>query len=721
MSGIEQIKQEVRAFIEATYGQAGPAVVDVMMNAYINNPEADKLEYWQSIHQSVSTNAAAAQSVSSAQAVQPSAGETIEQIKEQLKYHYSSVYGSTGEKMVENFETKPGADTLEFWQEKIKNIRDLKTKDDKPAAIPGRYICKEDNGGVVITEYKMSSTSPETEIDIPPVIDGKKVIGIRNRAFGNCGLNRVTIPEGVAFIGNESFKKNNFTSIAIPSSVKEIGENAFSYGALESVVIPDSVTSIGEGAFAKNKSLSSVTIPGSVKSIGEGAFNACALTSLTIGKGIETISKRAFADNALTNVIIPDTIKIIGEEAFKGNQISELTIGKGVSAIEEKAFSENKLSNVTVPDNVETIGKEAFNGNPLTLAVVPDNAKIDDRAFPSSLKTGLKKASVLAFENNNAHCAKPEDFEWRKTKDGKGVVIDKYTGKDTQIIFPPQIMGLPVIEIKQIRSNTLTSVVFPDSITEIGTHMLGFCGEISSVTIGKGVKTIGTYAFQKNKKLTQVIIPDNVETIGRGAFEDCGLTSLTIGNGVKKIEQNAFAGNQLTEVIIPGSVTTLERGAFYNNKLNSIIIPNSITVISMFAFGENKLKSVTLYSGITEIESSAFWNNNLKSITIPEGVKKIGAEAFHENKLVNLTLPDSITVICKSAFEHNSLESVKFGKGLINIEDRAFADNPKFIDIFIPDNVVTIASGAFTGPLTISVSKNTKLGSLHTLAKVIKR
>jgi hypothetical protein len=90
------------------------------------------------------------------------------------------------------------------------------------------------------------------------------VTSIGDRAFYDCSLWDVTIPNSVTSIGDRAFYKcSSLTSVTIPNSVTSIGEDAFSYcSLLTSVTIPSSVTSIGDSAFKNCKSLTSVKYTG---------------------------------------------------------------------------------------------------------------------------------------------------------------------------------------------------------------------------------------------------------------------------------------------------------------------------------------------------------------------------------------------------------------------------------------------------------------------------
>ena len=88
---------------------------------------------------------------------------------------------------------------------------------------------------------------------------------------------------------------------------------------------------------------------------------------------------------------------------------------------------------------------------------------------------------------------------------------------------------------------TLTSVVIPNSVTNIGDEAFHGSFNMTSVTIGNSVTSIGASAFFSCKGLHSIIIPNSVTTIGSQAFYAChSLTSVTIGNSMVKIGSIAF-------------------------------------------------------------------------------------------------------------------------------------------------------------------------------------
>jgi len=74
--------------------------------------------------------------------------------------------------------------------------------------------------------------------------------------------------------------------------------------------------------------------------------------------------------------------------------------------------------------------------------------------------------------------------------DGKGTIVS-YNGKDTIIVIPDQIGGVPVKAIGKgaFVNNNLISVTIPNSVTSIGFGAF-WHNKLTSVTIGDGL-TVG--------------------------------------------------------------------------------------------------------------------------------------------------------------------------------------------------------------------------------------
>ena len=465
--------------------------------------------------------------------------QIIEQIKQELKEHLEATNPSMAGVMMGSFVGHPSAGDAAFWVNIRKSLVPAASgtgSNDGP-----KFVCKEDGGSVIITEFDINYDLADP------------------KAWYKRGNKSVVIP-------NEIDGK----------PVKGIGDGAFYAKCLTGLTLPDGLEFIGADAFKAGGEFTELKIPDSVTSIGKEAFDGGKLVNVTLGKGLQTLS----------------------EGVFRYNQISSIDLSSVVT-IEDKAFENNNFEGMlTIPKNIKSIGREAFAYNKLTLVVVPDDCNVGREI--GGVRVKVSKESDYAFETQNTHFAQPEDFTWKKTADGKGVIIEKYAGKAAEVFIPSQIEGLPVTELAnksfaKIKTRlTVPRVIIPDSVITIGNEVFSGC-ELTSVEIGKGVQTIGGSAFRGNK-IKEAAIPDSVITIGSSAFCECELTSVRIGKGVQTIKSDAFKDNKLKEVTIPDSVKSIETRAFCGNQLKSVSVPkNASLAISNSGSFKNPIDTITSF------------------------------------------------------------------------------------------------------------------------------
>ena len=459
---------------------------------------------------------------------------------------------------------------------------------------------------IVSGDYKIVQENPDFKV-VGPVIPTDRIlytVYTDDLSDDFNGLRSWWIDENSDIESNTYDKNTGKGELILKEGVTEISgydddgwRNAFDEcgASIESIVLPTQITSIGAAAFYYIDSLTSIVIPDSVEIVGEYAFEGCSglvepvynancfvyfpcgyATEYTIQDGIRQICGSAFRNcDDLTSITIPDSVTSIGEYAFSGcSGLTSITIPDSVTEIDNNAFEYcTKSTSITIPDSVTSIGEYAFN----------------------------------AVKNIIYHGIAATGSPWgANTINGfiEGNLI--YSDETKQVLTGCDVSA--------------TSVVIPNSVTEISYRAFLGCSELESIAIPDSVTKIGYESFSGCSGLTSIIIPNSVISIGEYAFSSCsGLIEVTIPDSITFINTYAFYGcSSLTSVTIPNSVISIYNCAFENcRSLTSITLPDSVTYIDFNAFYNcSGLISVTLGNSVTNIRNNAFYGCiNLASVT----------------------------------------------------------------------------------------------------------
>ena len=301
-----------------------------------------------------------------------------------------------------------------------------------------------------------------------------------------------------------------------------------------------------------------------------------------------------------------------------------------------------------------------------------DTSRTQNENSTESSKSSVSDISSEAGEVSNTTVNSAKDFEY--TIENDEVTITKYTGYDTDVIFPDTIEGKSVTKITgETEPGWEQSIFLSNQIDKI-----------KSVKIPDTVKTIGDYTFFNCKSLTDIDIPSSVTEIGSSAFKLCtSLKNINIPSSVVKVGGIAFFNtpwydNQPDGLVYTGSVVYKYKGDMPEN--TSITIKDGTVGISSSAFYDyDELTSITLPDSISYIEELAFSGcKSLESIIIPDNVTFIGLEAFSRcSSLSNVIIPDGVTEIAKEAFAYcEGLESITIPPSVTTFGDNVFDECP---------------------------------------------
>ena len=223
----------------------------------------------------------------------------------------------------------------------------------------------------------------------------------------------------------------------------------------------------------------------------------------------------------------------------------------------------------------------------------------------------------------------------------------------------------------------------------IGHEAFRGCNNLSSITLGEGIKSIGDYAFSGCSKLTEVTIPNKTTSLGEYCFSGNSLlANIDLGNGLKTIGQYCFSGCSMPEISIPASVTSIGNYTFNNCSLADVVIEDRTSELTLGSNGSSPLfascplDSVYIGGKIKYNTSSSsgyspfYRNTSLRTIVITDEEEEIYDNEFYGcTSLKNVTMGDGVKKIGNWAFSGcSNLDYFNFGSGMQSIGDEAFSD-----------------------------------------------
>lgn len=180
-----------------------------------------------------------------------------------------------------------------------------------------------------------------------------------------------------------------------------------------------------------------------------------------------------------------------------------------------------------------------------------------------------------------------------------------------------------------VQGGVATIIGFNDSITHaMGPYAIVIPSTINGLPVVKIGRDAFVYSTVENVEVSSVVIPSSISVIEQGAFANqSGLTTLTLNEGIKYIDEHAFLNTYyLQDITIPNSCLSIKLSAFdcyregYANVNTTVVIGTGIQNISNFAFaGRNGAggRSFTINATMPPPQHDIFTNNYDFTIYVP--------------------------------------------------------------------------------------------------------
>ena len=619
------------------------------------------------------------------------------------------------------------------------------------------------------------------------IIIPDKVTSIGYSAFGGCNaLKNLTIGKNVTSISNSAFSASSLESIKVTigntkyhsykNCLIDNASKTLILGCKNSEIPSDgSVTKIGYMAFANCASLERITLPDSVTEIDNSAFYNC--------DNVTEINYKGEIDNyfkikGLNNIISKTRTLLLNGEELTG----ELIIPDGTTSIPAYIFSGcASIESIVVPDSVTSIGSGAFYGcsglKSITLPFVGgfkisnyDQRRNDfilfgyifgkeeydgsvetvqnyydknSKPVPTTfyLPAFLKSVTVNGggfFEGAFSNCSGLTDISINNEKyvfylnESENIFSGCSSLENLSIAVPENYSFGKYFGEESYESGVEVRQRHPQTLNDTYYYTYYVPASLKNVTVSSG--DISKYSFENLTNLSSVTIGDGVTKINAGAFIGCTGLEMTLGSGAKTFEykyDNSLSdnftqinitdlkgwcessghsyvtspdlklyvgGNELSgDLIIPEGTTSIDANAFaYCTKITSVTVPNSVTIINNGAFiGCAGIKSMTLpYAFGSKAYSDDTAINPFASVF---GLLSETDDATGFEKIESLKPYENNETSSVIAYYHvpSGLESVTITGGRIIRE--AFHNMSMLKEITLKSGVTGIGIRAFSG------------------------
>lgn len=306
-----------------------------------------------------------------------------------------------------------------------------------------------------------------------------------------------------------------------------------------------------------------------------------------------------------------------------------------------------RLQEMTINDMPAVLVE--MNGQGFDILWIGDSGDLYFLMFPNDDDAFVQQAlevgqSLRVFHRKDERVNPASDFDC--TAENGEVTITDYTGTREHVLIPSEIGGFPVTALadKAFYEKHVTTVVVPDSVTEIGDLCFSGDNYLVSLTLPDGLAELPYGALESCFRLMDFDLPQGLKKISGSALQyNYYLTHLTLPSSLTEIEQLNFIGLHGLQSLTPAE----DDAAFKLDETNGLLMTADGTRLLHCFSDISPAEEIILPEGVKIVDPFAFhYDYDVERIVLPEGVETIGAMAFAMcPNLTEIVIPASVTDI----------------------------------------------------------------------------
>lgn len=402
-----------------------------------------------------------------------------------------------------------------------------------------------------------------------------------------------------------------------------INHRYFYYGAfqdcisLKTVTLPDNLEEFQAGAFMNCSGLETIIFPEScnirtIKPSREWWSNGLSGDYIYMG--------HFWGCTSLDTVVLPSSVRKIEQYAFQGAQFRKVVFPASVTTIEADYLFDgcSRLEEVSLPACVTEFAPYMFRGcKALTkIETAKPITRYGDYCFDGANSAMLKLNPNIEY---GSYVFANMDCESLVIPDGFKVIPEGMFNGWTNL-KEVNLDGVVKIGGRAFYNNSLTTLVLPESVTEVGDDAFAW-SPLKTIEIRCNNAMFNT-PFGNYEGPVHVTIANTVVSATGPLFYRSEINNELVFEEGSRCEEFGIAGGSgITSISLPSSIKRLSEGAFNNTKIKSITLPENLEYIGEMAF---------------------YWCTELRKIAIPASVDTIQAQAFSGcSKLYEVTIPEN--------------------------------------------------------------------------------